>query len=113
MISQLYYDIGERIRKKRLDLHMTQEQLSERIGTSSKHLSEVERGNDRLSYDKLLRLCEALDCTTDYILKGTSSTADGILFPESIVEFLHRSDSSEVDLFNEYIRMYGKIRNPS
>lgn len=111
MISQLYVEIGERIRSKRLALHLTQAQLSEKIGISDNHMSEIERGNDRLSYDKLLRLCEIFDCSTDYILRGCNTIEDGVEIPESIIEVFRKSDSKEIALFEEYIRLYSKIRN--
>ncbi|MCR4641135.1 MAG: helix-turn-helix domain-containing protein [Lachnospiraceae bacterium] len=109
MISQLYWEMGERIRSKRLELSLTQEQLSEKIGVSNKHLSEVERGNDRLSYDRLLLLCDVLDCSTDYLLRGRSTIADGIEIPESVLEIFRCSDRQEIEMLHEYLLLYSKI----
>ena len=106
MISELYLEIGERIRSKRLSLHLTQEQLSEKIGISDKHMSEVERGNDRLSYDKLLKLCDIFDCSTDYILRGCNTIEDGIELPDSLLKVFRNANSEEIDIFEEYIQMY-------
>lgn len=40
-------EIGDRIRKERLQLGLTQDQLSNRIGISRNALSDIERGNNR------------------------------------------------------------------
>ncbi|MBR5419565.1 MAG: helix-turn-helix transcriptional regulator [Lachnospiraceae bacterium] len=109
MISQLYWDMGERIRSKRLELSLTQEQLSEKIGVSSKHISEVERGNDRLSYDKLLLLCDELDCSTDYLLRGRNTIADGLEIPESVLEVFRHPNSHEFSILQEMLHLYSKI----
>lgn len=63
MKTKLNEEIGERIRAKRLACKLTQDKLSEQVGISGKHLSEVERGNDRLSYEKLIcnDLCQEVN----------------------------------------------------
>ena len=109
MISQLYLEIGERIRSKRQEMSLTQEQLSEKIGVSNKHISEVERGNDRLSYDKLLLLCDVLDCSTDYLLRGRNTIGDGIEIPESILEILRRSNKTEMEMLQDSLRLYSRL----
>ncbi|MEE1165234.1 MAG: helix-turn-helix transcriptional regulator [Lachnospiraceae bacterium] len=43
-LSEEYLEIGERIRKRRLELHLSQEQLAERAGISVNTLSRLECG---------------------------------------------------------------------
>lgn len=65
-------DIGERIRKRRKELQITQTQISEKIGISSGNLSGIESGKNLPSATALIGLSEILDVSTDWLLKGNS-----------------------------------------
>ena len=49
-----YYEIGQRIRKNRRALGLSQEELAEKIGISSTHMSHIETGNTKLSLPVLV-----------------------------------------------------------
>ena len=49
-----YYAIGQRIRKRRKAQNLSQEQLAERIGISTTHMSHIETGNTKLSLSVLV-----------------------------------------------------------
>ena len=66
----LYADIGFRIKELRRIHHMTQDQLAEFMDISIKHMSSVERGMSSLSLEKLIQICEVLDCSLDYLIIG-------------------------------------------
>jgi len=51
---------GKKIKEKRLGLELTQEQLAEKIGISSKSLSQIELGNNFVSAENLDAICTAL-----------------------------------------------------
>ena len=63
-------DMGERIRKRRKRLSMTQEFVAEKLGVSVKHFSEVERGLTGLSVENLVKLSDCLGLSLDYMIKG-------------------------------------------
>ena len=44
-----YYKIGQRIRKFRKAYRLSQEQLAEKVGISTTHMSHNETGNTKLS----------------------------------------------------------------
>ena len=52
---------GAAIRKLRLAKGLTLQQLADACGVPVSSLSRVELGQSRLNYDKLVRLCRALD----------------------------------------------------
>ncbi len=66
--------IGKRIKQRRKELNLTQAMIQQQTGLSSGNLSSIERGDKLPSAPSLLRLSEALGCTTDWILKGTGAT---------------------------------------
>jgi transcriptional regulator with XRE-family HTH domain len=63
-----YTMIGRRIKDARKDKKVTQEQLAERSGLSTNHISHIEIGSSPLSLKALLSICDALSITADSIL---------------------------------------------
>lgn len=68
--------IGERIRKRRNELHITQTQVHKETGISSGNLSGIESGRSLPSASALIGLSRILDCTTDWILTGISPISE-------------------------------------
>ena len=54
MIS--YYEIGQRVRKFRKAYGLSQEELAEKVGISTTHMSHIETGNTKLSLQVLVDL---------------------------------------------------------
>ena len=63
-----YYAIGQRIRKIRKAHGLSQEELAEKVGISTTHMSHIETGNTKLSLPVFVELAEALDIRTDEML---------------------------------------------
>lgn len=61
MRSRLTQQAGVAVRKLRLSKGWTLQQLSERSGVPLSTLSKLELGQSSLTYDKILRICRALD----------------------------------------------------
>lgn len=62
--------MGRRIKARRKELNMTQEELAEKLGISVKHMSEAERGISGLSIDNLVKLSELFGVSLDYLIRG-------------------------------------------
>lgn len=52
--------LGKKIKEKRIQQSLTQEQLAEKVGISPKSLSQIELGNNFVSADNLEQICSAL-----------------------------------------------------
>ena len=63
-----YYAIGQRIRKYRRALNLSQETLAEKINISTTHMSHIETGNTKMSLPVLAAIAVALNVSTDSIL---------------------------------------------
>lgn len=63
-----YYAIGQRIRKVRKAHGLSQEELAEKVGISTTHMSHIETGNTKLSLPVFVELAEALGIRTDEML---------------------------------------------
>lgn len=77
--------IGARIKQARLNAKMTQEELGERIGKTSRYIQAIENENKGFSLDTLIRLIRALNLP-----------AEAIIYPESQAD-------SEID---QWLRMF-------
>lgn len=71
-----YYKIGQKIRKYRKAMGISQEQLSERVGISTTHMSHIETGNTKLSLPVLVELSKALEVRTDDLLFDAPSNKE-------------------------------------
>jgi transcriptional regulator with XRE-family HTH domain len=71
-----YRDLGKRIAKRRKVLNLTQEDVAEATGLSNNFISNIENNYSIPSIDSLLKICEAIDTTPDYLLLGSVSYSD-------------------------------------
>lgn len=77
-------EMGIRLKQRRKELHMTQEQLSDKLNISIKHYSEVERGITGLSVENIIKISNILHMSIDYLLKGESKKEE---FPYEMIVF--------------------------
>lgn len=63
-----YYEIGQRIRKFRKACNLSQEELAEKVGISTTHMSHIETGNTKLSLPVFVDIANALSVQTDELL---------------------------------------------
>ncbi len=68
--------LGKRIREERQKLHLTQENLSEKVGVSVAFIGQIERGERKLSLDTLVKVASQLGITVDYLLMDSVQLQD-------------------------------------
>lgn len=59
--------VGKRIKQRREELGMTQEQLAEKLGVAVNYISTIERGASFPRYEKLVMLINGLETSADSI----------------------------------------------
>lgn len=64
--------LGERIRKERMRIGMTQEQIAEYIDVSTTYIGFIERGERSVTLEKLAMLANCFHVTIDSLLYGPS-----------------------------------------
>jgi len=62
--------LGQRIRKRRQTLKVTQQELAKATGVTPQHISAIEQGKRDPSLASLARLAEELGVTVDYLVAG-------------------------------------------
>lgn len=93
--------IGNRIVKRRKECHLTQEQLAERMNVSIQMISNLERGNKAIKIDNLLKLCDILHTSTDYILCGKHTENDIPYLADKLLQ-LTKSDYEMIEMLVNY-----------
>lgn len=71
--------IGERIRKRRQALKITQQELAKALGVTPQHISGIEQEKRSPSLSFLSKLAEELGVTTDYLISGKENIITDII----------------------------------
>ena len=98
-----YYIIGQRIRKFRKAHSFSQEELAEKVGISTTHMSHIETGNTKLSLAVLVKTALALEESTDDILfdQGTINRSN---LTDQIMEVLDACTPQELIIMYDIIK---------
>ena len=87
-----------RIRKAREEMGYTREKCAELLDVSVSYMAEVERGRTGISVKMLVKICNVLGLSADYILFGEKRTDD-----EKLLEKLNRIDPQYIPLLDSVI----------
>lgn len=68
--------IGARVRLRRLNLGLSQEELSNRLGVTFQQIQKYEKGVNRISASRLLQLAAALAVPVQYFFDGLDAERD-------------------------------------
>lgn len=63
--------MGSRISVRRRMMGLTQEELAEKIDVSTQMISNLETGKKAIRPENLLKICNALDVSADFLLTGS------------------------------------------
>lgn len=96
-----YENIGKRIVFRRKKLKMRQVNLAEQIGISNNYLSSIEHGNEKPSLEILVKICNNLSVTPDYLIMGNMYSNN---VPQNIVDSLKLCTSRDLDLVNVLVQ---------
>ena len=87
-----------RIRKAREDLGYTREKFAEKLDVSVSYLAELERGRTGISVKMLIKVCNVLGLSADYVLFGTERQDDTLR-----LDAIHRIDEKYLPLLDKVI----------
>ena len=90
-----YSDLGKRIQKARKEAKLTQIELAERVNLSFQHISNIERGETKVSLEKFVEIASVLDISTDQLLLGSGGMKRDIYIAE-IAEVLSTFDKEQL-----------------
>jgi transcriptional regulator with XRE-family HTH domain len=87
-----------RIRKAREEQGYTRERFAEKLDVSVSYLAELERGRTGISVKMLIKVCNLLGLSADYVLFGTERKED-----ELRLDAIHRINSKYLPLLDKTI----------
>lgn len=66
-----YAVMGRRLRRRRNQAGLTQEQVAKELHVTAAYISRVERGTTRLSLKMLSRICDVIGADPGYMISGS------------------------------------------
>ncbi len=110
--------IGERIKTRRLELHLTQTDIFEKCGIASGVLSRIENGKNVPSIITFYKLSQVLECDMNWLATGLSTNMQSFTFykneEELIGDFRKLSDDDKeelIEILHLKLRRSQKTRN--
>ena len=76
-LDSFYASLGAKIRSRRYELGLTQQELSQLIGLSRTSITNIERGRQRLMADQLLAVANALDTQVENLASPVAQITPG------------------------------------
>ena len=65
--------LGNNLRRRRIALRLTQQDLGDMVNCTSNHIGKIERAETQVSVEMLYRICQALNCSMDQLFAGQFS----------------------------------------
>lgn len=92
-----YKIIGSRIKNKRLELKLTQEQVSREANITTFYLSKIENGKSTTTLETLAILAKVLNIDLGYLVSGTSKIEQQYV-DQRLVEISNKASESQIQL---------------
>lgn len=97
--------VGEFVKRRRIELNLTQAELAEKINSDTCYISRVETGTRKPTVDNLAALANALQVSSDYLLGLNSNIVlhEHISDMEKVLQSLVEEDKeAAIRLFYEF-----------
>lgn len=87
--------IGERIKQLRIERSMSRAELGTLIGATARCIGNIERGSGKFKTAVIMRICENLGVSADYVLFGARDPLTAI---SSLYGFTHEQAQLTLDI---------------
>lgn len=84
IMENILKSMGIRMTLARKQAGYTQEQLGEMTGLSTKMISAAENGHKAMRPENIVKICNCLSISTDYLLKGEDAITNSLAGAERI-----------------------------
>ena len=78
--------IGKKIKEIRISRNLTQEYVANATNVNTSHISNIENNRVKVSLSTLVKICNALYTTVDYILSDEYNSPNSAIDQEIILE---------------------------
>lgn len=102
--------IGLRIRNRRVELGISQEELASRMNLKSKStICKIERGEDNLTTDSIRKYANALGVTVDYLIGNEDSDGNKTV-RKLLLEVQEEENAKAKELYERYTKATPEIQ---
>jgi transcriptional regulator with XRE-family HTH domain len=101
--------VGDRIRKKRVQLGFSQDEVAERIDRAPKYCSDIERGTCGMSTETMLAISKCLDMSLDYMMFGEQTDEEAKRQENdelAVIHILSRCSKQQRDYAIRLLKLY-------
>ena len=105
-----YFAIGQRIRRVRKAYGLSQEELAEKVGISTTHMSHIETGNTKLSLSVFFDLASALEVRADELLYDETFSERSAALDE-IIHVLDSCTTQQIKIIEDIIKAAKRSMN--
>ena len=99
--------IGSRIKEARVHSNFTQEKLAEKVNKGTTYISDIERGAKSPSLNLLVEIVNALNTSSDYILRGEVESGKKYIYDDITTKLENLTPKQRLgilDLIDTYIK---------
>lgn len=101
-------EIGQRIIDRRKKLGLTQEALAEKSNLTTQFVSYAESGKRAMRPENLLKIANALEVSTDYLLTGDIIDKDLLILSEKLSKLTPSQVRLIENIIDECIELFKK-----
>lgn len=101
-MEQQLIEMGNRIKIRRKALNMKQSELAELLDISNNHMSSIETGKQKPSFDILIKLCQHLQITPNHLLLGCMYP-DNI--PQNTIDTICMCNPEQAEFLREFAEL--------
>jgi transcriptional regulator with XRE-family HTH domain len=119
-VTELDKTIGMRLRARRLEMKISQQELGDALGISFQQVQKYEKGVNRIGSSRLIELANAMKCSMAYFLPDTNgkqpatsrfaeflATKDGVEINEAMMKLNEAHRRGVIELARTLARVYG------
>ena len=103
MATRLLIDIGNRLLERREQMGLTQKEAARMLGISETHYGELERGNKRLTVERMIQINELMDIDLTWLLTGK------VVTPHFMAELYNGCDPDKRELLDHMVQELHKL----
>ncbi len=98
--------MGRRLAKVRTEKGYTQEQLANMTGLSIKMISAAENGYKAMRPENIIKICDCLAISTDYLLRGESPLLSTMVERERIDALTEKQQDALIKIIFDFLSAF-------
>ena len=106
MENTLLKEIGGRMAQSRKRAGYTQERLGELTNLSVKMISAAENGHKAMRPENIIKICECLSISTDYLLKGEETSLRTLAGADRIASLTVKQRAALQKIVDDYLSAF-------